>query len=211
MGNGDVPLGRIKSKKSVWIGGTAGTVFLVTIEVFDGFSDKWGFSVSDLAADITGAAIAISQQLIWDEQRITFKFSYRKSNYAQFRPDAFGTTIPEQLFKDYNGQTYWLSGNIKSFQHPESSMPPWLNIAVGYGIDGFTGAFTNITEFNENPVPSFSRIRQFYISPDVDFTRIKSNRKGLKLLFSVLGFIKMPSPALEINTANKVRFHWLFF
>ena len=46
------------------------------------------------------------------------------------------------MLKDYNGQTYWLSANLKSF-FPGSNIPPWLNVAIGYGADGMFGGFEN--------------------------------------------------------------------
>jgi uncharacterized protein YfiM (DUF2279 family) len=199
-------------KKAIWIGGTVGLGFMTTIEIFDGFSAEWGFSVTDVAANTLGTAMAISQQLMWDEQRVTFKFSFLPSDYSQYRPDLFGTTFPEKLVKDYNGQTVWLSANIKSFlSNKESWIPAWLNVAAGYGMDGLTGARFNPESYNGKPIPPFERYRQFYLAPDIDFSKIKTRKKGLKFLFSVLGFIKIPAPALEFNRVNKIKLHALYF
>jgi hypothetical protein len=41
----------------------------------------------------------------------------------------------EQMLKDYNGQTYWLSVNLHSF-YKGSKIPKWLNLAIGYGANG---------------------------------------------------------------------------
>ncbi|MEX2590245.1 MAG: hypothetical protein WD334_08565, partial [Chitinophagales bacterium] len=49
------------------------------------------------------------------------------------------------------------------------------------------------------------RNRQFYISPDIDFTRIPVRRKGFKILLNMLNMVKVPFPSLEINTQGKVR------
>lgn len=199
-------------KKAIWIGGTVGLGFMTTIEIFDGFSAEWGFSVSDLAANTLGTAIAISQQLMWNEQRISFKYSYKPSDYAPYRPDLFGKSLPEKIVKDYNGQTVWLSANIKSLlAMRDSRFPEWLNIAAGYGIEGLTGANFNPLTYNGNPVPPSERYRQFYVAPDIDFTKIRTNKKGLKFLFSVLGFIKVPAPAIELNRVDKIKFHPLYF
>jgi hypothetical protein len=35
--------------------------------------------------------------------------------YAQYRPNVLGSSLAEQILKDYNGQTYWLSVNLHSF------------------------------------------------------------------------------------------------
>ncbi|OJU23360.1 MAG: hypothetical protein BGN92_03335 [Sphingobacteriales bacterium 41-5] len=52
--------------------------FLTVIEILDGFSNKWGFSWGDMAANVFGAGMFQGQQLLWNEQRIKFKFSFHK-------------------------------------------------------------------------------------------------------------------------------------
>lgn len=199
-------------KKAIWIGGTVGLGFMTTIEIFDGFSAEWGFSVSDMAANTLGTAMAISQQLLWNEQRITFKYSFLPSDYAQYRPDLFGKTFHEKLVKDYNGQTVWLSANIQSFiKKKDTRIPEWLNLAAGYGIEGLTGARFNPESYQGKAIPPFERYRQFYLAPDIDFSKIKTEKKGLKFLFSLLGFIKIPTPALEFNRVNKMKLHAFYF
>ncbi len=202
----------MNKKAATWIGGSLGFGFLTTVEVFDGFSDRWGFSFSDFATNAMGTAMAISQQLIWQQQRIMFKYSFIPSGYAKYRPDLFGNSFAERLVKDYNGQTIWLSVNISSFiKTTNSFLPEWLNLAAGYGIEGLTGARSNPESYNGMPIPSFERYRQFYLAPDVDLSRIQTRRHGLKLLFTLLGFIKLPAPALEFNRINKIKFHLLYF
>lgn len=205
MGIGLMKWTGMPHKKAVWIGGSTGWLFLATIEVFDGFSSQWGFSVGDMIANTAGTMLAIGQELHWKEQRIRMKFSYSETQYPQYRPDLLGESGIERLFKDYNGQTYWLSGNIHSFCSSASKVPPWLNIAVGYGAEGMTGA-------NDNPdTVEFERRRQFYLSPDMDLRKIRTNKKGLKLALNILNFIKIPAPTLEYNSSGVTKFHWLYF
>jgi uncharacterized protein YfiM (DUF2279 family) len=202
----------MNKKAATWIGGSLGFCFLTTVEVFDGFSDQWGFSFSDFATNIMGSAMAISQQLIWQQQRITFKYSFIPSDYAQYRPDLFGKSFAEQLVKDYNGHTVWISANLSSLTGARHSwMPRWLNLAAGYGIEGLIGARTNPSSINGKPLPPFERYRQFYLAPDVDLSRIQTRRHGLKLLFNLLNFIKLPAPTLEFNRINKIKFHLIYF
>ena len=77
----------VKEKHSVWYGGSVGLFFLTTVEIFDGFSEGWGASWGDIAANVAGAGLFIGQQLGWKEQRIILKFSYHPTEYAQYRPD----------------------------------------------------------------------------------------------------------------------------
>jgi len=147
--------------------------YLTTVEIFDGFSAGWGASGGDVIANVSGAAAFISQQLIWKEQRIALKWSYHPTKYAVYRPDLYGTNELQHMLKDYNGHTYWLSGNIHSFLPEKSTFPCWLNIAVGYGATGMTGASNNPAFYEGSPIPPFERYRRYYISPDIDLSRIK--------------------------------------
>ena len=54
------------------------------------------------------------------------------------------------------------------------------------------------------------RYRQWYLSPDVDFTKIRTNKKGLKVLFFVLSAVKFPAPTLEFSNGN-FKGHWIVF
>ncbi|MEO9004252.1 MAG: hypothetical protein ABI288_05930, partial [Ginsengibacter sp.] len=54
------------------------------------------------------------------------------------------------------------------------------------------------------------RYRQWYLSPDVDFTKIRTNKKGVKILLFVLNSFKFPAPALEYSNGS-FKGHWILF
>ncbi len=195
----------VSKKNQLIYGATFGFTFLTAIEVLDGFSNKWGASWGDITANAAGTSLLIGQELAWNEQRILLKYSFSQSTYATQRPNVLGQNFLQQALKDYNGQTYWLSTNIWSF-YKESNFPKWLNIALGYGADGMLYGETNPT----NTLPQ-DPYRQYYLSVDLDLTKIKTNSKFLKTLFSTINFIKIPAPALEYNTKNGFTFHYLHF
>ena len=198
--------------RSIWFGGTLGLAFLTTVEVFDGLSDGWGFSWGDMAANILGCGLFIGQQFLWHEQRITVKYSFHPTKFADYRPDLLGKDLIQQTIKDYNGQTYWASFNFKSlFLNKESKFPAWLNFAFGYGATGMTGGFSNTLVYAGESIPYYERQRQFYFSLDVDFTKIPTNNKFLKYTFKVLNIFKVPFPAIEYNTGGNWVWHWIYF
>jgi len=201
----------VKEKHAVWYGGSVGLLFLTTIEIFDGFSEGWGASVGDIVANFAGAGLFIGQQLGWKDQRILLKFSYHPTDYPQYRPEVLGSTQMERLLKDYNGQTYWLSVNIHSFLRKESKFPKWINVSPGYGAKGMLGGSENLPEYDGVPVPEFKRVPQFYLSLDVDLTKIPTRSKVLRGIFTVLGFIKIPFPTIEYNAEDNFTFHYLYF
>lgn len=200
----------VSKKKSAWYGGSMGSVYLTTIELFDGFSPTWGASVGDLLANSLGSALFISQQLVWQEQRLCLKYSYHNTRYAAYRPDVLGAGFAERMIKDYNGISYWLSANINAFGWEEA--PAWLNIAVGYSADGMTGGLGNVSEDPlGRPIPHFERKRQFLLSLDIDLTRIKTRSSTMNMIFELIGFIKVPFPTLELDSHKNFKFHPLYF
>lgn len=201
----------LEEKKSVWIGGTYGFLFLTTVEIFDGLSTNWGFSWGDVIANAAGSSLFIGQQLLWKEQRMQLKFSYSPSKYATYNPDLLGANHTERFLKDYNAQTYWLSINPQSFSSSRRIFPKWLNIAVGYGAKGMTGTYYNPEEVNSSAIPSFNRTRQFYLSLDLDLTKIKTRSEFLRLVLEVANMVKIPFPTLEYNTEDGVEFHAIYF
>jgi len=202
--------------KSVYIGALSGVVSQSVIEILDGYSDEWGFSWSDMGANILGSGMYAGQHALWGEQRVWFKFSTHKYKHPQGmlsdRADnLYGTTPFELIFKDYNAQTYWLSANLNAF-FPQSRLPKWLNLAVGYGGDGMYGGFENKwidnnIAYDRTDVP---RLRQYYLSPDIDLSRIDFRSKFLNSFFETFN-IKTPLPTLEINSAGKLKFHAIYF
>jgi hypothetical protein len=201
----------VKPRAAAWYGGLLGFAYLLNIEILDAFSAEWGFSTGDLAANTFGCALFVSQQLAWHEQRFMLKYSYHTTGYPAYRPDLLGDNLIQNMVKDYNGMSFWLSGNIHSFLPEKSRFPRWLNIAFGYGAEGMTGAYGNINVSSGQPVPEFSRYRKFFLSVDVDLTRIRTRSKVLKGVFTVLSFIKIPAPAIEYNTLGQLKFHPLYY
>ena len=208
----------ISRKQGIWLGGMSGAAYQTVIEVLDGFSAEWGWSWADFAANIAGSGLLVSQELAWDEQRIQMKWSFHRKRYADPMLTArsnelFGSSDPERFFKDYNGQTYWLSVSPKSFL-PQSNWPAWLQVAVGTGAEGMFGGYENIAKdkagqitFDRRDIP---RRRQWYLAPDIDLTKIKTNKKGIRTALYILNIFKFPAPALEYST-GKMKWHWLAF
>ncbi|HSN62258.1 MAG TPA: hypothetical protein VLR49_15070, partial [Ferruginibacter sp.] len=196
----------------------SGAAYQTVIEVLDGFSAEWGWSWGDFAANIAGSGMLVAQELAWDEQRIQMKWSFHRKRYddpmLNNRSDElFGKSSLERIIKDYNGQTYWLSVAPKSF-YPKSKFPAWLQVSVGTGAEGMFGGYENIaTDKNGNITFSrtdITRRRQWYLAPDIDLTKIKTNKKGIKVALQILNIFKFPTPSLEYSR-GKFGWNWLHF
>jgi hypothetical protein len=207
----------LSEKNSVLVGSISGFSYLTVVELLDAHSEKWGWSWADMAANITGSSLFAAQQLAWKEQRIQFKFSAHRKKYQSDLEtranELFGQSLGERILKDYNGQTHWLSFNINSFIS-KTNFPSWLNVSIGYGADGMFGGYENIA-YDKNGNISFNRrdikrYRQWYLSPDIDLTKINTKSKLLHTVLAGLNAIKIPAPSLELSN-GKLKGHWLSF
>lgn len=206
----------VAPKNAIIIGSLSSMAYLSIIEFLDGHSEKWGFSIPDMLANSSGALMHLGQGLLWKDQRIRIKMSYMPNQYGSLKDRAdqlFGENPVEKLLKDYNGQTYWASVNIRSFL-PETNFPKWLNLAVGYGAKTMLGGYSNSwNDQNGNLIVrnDIPRYRRIYLSADIDLSKIRTNNQTLKTIFSLINVLKFPAPAIELNTLGKIRFHPVFY
>ncbi len=202
-------------RKAAWLGASSAVAFQSIIEIQDGFSEKWGFSWWDMLANVSGAGAYLAQQLAWRDQRIQVKLGYWPYDYpadlVARRNELFGSGSFERILKDYNSQTYWASANLRSF-FPRSGLPAWLNLSLGYSSDLMLGGeenkWTN-ADGVEVDRTDIARVRRFYLSVDADLTRIPTRSRFLRSVFYLVNAVKIPAPALEWNTGNGFRAHWI--
>jgi hypothetical protein len=201
-----------RRNQKLFIGGTLGLGYMTAIEIMDGYSEGWGFSWGDMGANVLGTGLAITQEALWKQQRIQLKFSYAQSGIAQYNPDLLGESFYTQILKDYNGQTYWLSINPSSFIKRENKFPKWLNLAFGYSAYGMLGGHYNgfTVQNADGTVLRYDRERRFYLSLDIDLTRIKTKSRFLKGVLSTFNMIKIPAPALQFSQKG-TRAYLLYF
>ena len=111
----------MKRRKAMWTGAGIGFFLQFSLEMLDGYSTKWGFSMSDIAFNTLGCAMMVSQELAWQEQRIVMKMSSFPTTYpattiysveggqtttlSNRAYSLFGETALERFLKDYNKQT----------------------------------------------------------------------------------------------------------
>jgi len=218
-------------KPAAWTSAGVGLLLQTTTEVMDGYAQKWGFSWGDMTFNALGSALFISQELGWQEQRITMKVSSNPQNFPDLtfhgvghpgtvsiqerRQALFGTSFAERFIKDYNAQVNWLSFNVKAFA-PQSKAPGWLNIAVGYGAGnmvaghGYGWTDEHGLEYAADPA-TLPRFRQLFLSTDIELSRLPIKGQLWKTLIYGIHHIKFPGPALEYNSLGQLKMHWLFW
>jgi hypothetical protein len=188
----------VSEKNQLIYGAGMGFAFLTTVELIDGFSQHGGTSYGDIIANGVGTTLYVSQELMWKEQRIIPKFSFKTADFICLSPGQ----MKSRITKEFDGQTFWLSVNMHSF-FKDSKIPKWLNLAVGYGVEGVNS--------KNNAVNQLGPYRQIYLSLDVDLTKIKTDSHFLKTVFYVFNSIKIPAPTVEYSSRDGFKGHFLYF
>ena len=188
----------VSQKNKLIFGAGMGFVFLNSVEIFDGFNK--GTSFGDIAANAVGTSLFVSQELLWKEQRIIPKYSFRPMGANS--TDIFSTDLGKMKYNvgcEFDAQTFWLSVNLYSF-FKQSALPKWLNLATGYGVEGISGLIVQTTPY-----------RQLYFSFDVDLSKIQTRSHLLKTIFYVFNTIKIPAPTIEVSALGHAKWHLLYF
>ncbi|MEY4604682.1 MAG: hypothetical protein RIT43_1974 [Bacteroidota bacterium] len=189
----------IKPSRAAWIASGISVGYQTTLELFDGLSKNWGFSIHDFGYNVLGTSLFTTQELLLGEQWILPKFSYFQSPYAKLRPEILGTSFGERLLKDYNGQTYWLS------LHPflpsrESSFPKWICFSIGYSADAKLKGDMDTYTHTDGTV--YSAHREWLFSMDLDFSRIPVKKPFWKKVLKQFNWLKLPFPALKLSNGK---------
>ena len=222
----------LSKKQAMWSAFTTSSLIQLSIEMMDGFSAKWGFSIPDMAANLTGSGLFLIQQHYWNEQILKMKFSTsyryyscspihavnseRISSLKLRAKQLYGQQLGERILKDYNAQHYWLSINLEALTPGNQSwLPDWLDLSLGYSADNLFGGFDNNWIDNDAlyilDELSYPRYRQYFLSFDIDFNRIKVKNPALKTFFKMIQIVKVPFPGIEYNSLNKWKWHWMVF
>ncbi len=191
----------MSKQKSDRLGSLISLGIMSSIEVLDGFSAGYGASVSDVVANAAGTGLYWGQQALWNETRIYPKYSFHRTRYAPIRPSLLGHGLAEEMLKDYNGQTQWLSVDMDKFMR----FPKWLNFSLGMGAEGMVYA-TDASNRNAG----YNPYRKFFVGVDFDLTAFKSKSKVLNTLIYVANMVRLPAPAIEFSQ-HKTKGHWFYF
>ena len=171
-------------------------LYMSTIEVMDAFQKDWGFSLWDVCANMSGSAFFIVKEKF--RLPVTLKFSFYPAGMAKFNPDLLGGSVAEQLIKDYNSQTYWLSIDV-----PDTR---FITLDFGYSADGLIGGRQNPVEY-----AYIKRVREFYLSAGINLSNIKTRKKWLKIILNTLNVIKIPFPAIRYTNNGGLKFIPVYF
>ena len=184
--------------------------YMLGIEAFDGFSQKWGFSNYDIFSNALGTLLFAIQEEKFKYQFVKIKFSSQQSNIAHCRPNLLGKTKLERVFKDYNGQSYWITLNLNKTFKEKIEILKYVDLAIGYTIDGFVGARNNqIIDCNCNECNQLNRTSSLLLSLDINLEPLKGKNKLLDVLIKPFSILKFPAPTIVFQ--QKPIFKPLYF
>jgi len=184
--------------KSIWYGALTSWLWMLQIEITDGFFEEWGFSYFDFAANTLGGGYAALQQRYPEKLGgIRFKMSYTVS---EAHKKGLYSQTNQAMIDDYEGMTFWLTANIHDLlpSRWKEKYPRWLSpwgIAVGYSAKDIANHI-------------YLGRREVFIGLDFDLRKIPTGKsKFLKFVKDELNFIHLPLPAVRITPEGK----WFMF
>ena len=170
---------------------------ILFVEYQDGFAE-WGFSLSDVSADLVGAFYPLLQDRSPLLDHFDWKWSYHPSLHSWGDYLNWNTLLNDlydnAFHMDYNGMTFWLTGEL----HP--LLPPWpefLNLALGYGTEGM--------DINKGGSGS----SEIFLSLDYAIEKLRGEGKVWKGAKSILKILHLPAPAIRITPDAK--FYLFYF
>lgn len=163
----------LDNKQSSWTSFLLATSIMGAMEIHDAYYERWGFTVGDFIANLSGAAFLAGQYNIPFLRNFDYKISYDFTQKA----------AEEAVIESYPNMTFWLSANPsgifeKSF--PEW-FPNWLNIAIGVST-----------------TQKYPHKRELLIGLDYNLKRIKTDSPFLRHLIVLLDRYKLPAPAIRL-------------
>jgi hypothetical protein len=188
-------------ENSIWYGALTGWLWMLQIEIADGFFAEWGFSWGDLWANTAGSGFSLLQQLYPSALGgIQPKISYQKSDALK---EHRYNNNSKSMIDDYEGMTFWLTVNVHHYlpKNVQKEFPKWLaplGIAVGHSAKGIA----------DHPQGG---VREIFLGLDYDLRKIPLGDKSeiIRFLKSELNIIRLPLPAIKL-TPNGV-WYGLYF
>jgi hypothetical protein len=191
------------ANQSIWMGSLTGWLWMLQMEITDGFFVRWGFSYGDLIGNTAGATFsALRQYFPAQLGGLRFKVSYHTSiayrTNQYYRPEI-------SKIDDYEGITFWLTANLhdmlpKPWQkgYPDILKP--FGLAIGHSAKGVARN-------------SLSGRREILLSIDIDITKIPLGPLDdfpiVRFIKDELNFLKIPMPTIRIS-GNQV-FYGVYF
>ena len=181
----------MSGENSILYGSLSSWLWMLQIEIADGFFQQWGFSWGDLLANTLGAGFSanlrINQEILGGIQP---KVSYHVSDALK---EKRYINKAKSIIDDYEGMTFWLAVNAYHYmpENIQNDYPEWLKpfgIAVGHSAVGIA----NSVQGGE---------REIFLGLDYDLRKLSLGDESslIRFLKNELNIIRLPLPAVKIT------------
>ena len=175
--------------KSYLFAGLSAMATHIAIDVKDGYSPAWGFSIFDVLSGTLGGFLPMAERYVPVFKYVDLKWSYWiNSTYYYDKSTHRGDAV---FTDDYVNQTFWAS--FKPYRLLPSAVqkyyPSWLAFAVGMSIDE--------TAMNFH-APEKDRHREVYLAFDYDLEAFRPQSRLARTLIKYLNYFKLPAPAIQV-------------
>lgn len=175
--------------------GISASLIHVGIDVKDGYSARWGFSVFDVLAGSIGGFYPMAKRYIPVFKYFDLKISYWINSKVYFEQSDTGI-----FTDDYVNQTYWFSLKVYRLLPTAARKyyPEWLAIAAGLSVNEktFTRAAKGLRKGTEGK-------RELYFALDYDFEAFRPKKRWARQLVKFINYIKFPAPTIQVYPETK--------
>lgn len=185
---------------SMWGGAALGALNATVIEIKDGYSPLWGFSIYDEMANFLGAFYPVLQTKVPFFKNFNFRWSYDwdysyETEYYKYKA-SFNYENSYSFIDDYDRQYFWLTidwANLFCKEKAKYKFPYCIDFAIG------------MSARNLKTLDKSKEIRQeFFIGFDVNLTKFFQNRNIGYYICKYLNFYHLPMPSWQVSPESKV-------
>lgn len=190
----------MRPKRAALWGSSVALLIQTQVEIFDGYSAKWGFDRYDQLANTLGVGWFYAQQRIYALQDFQLRFGYFPETVAKLDGGTQTVGLDKFLTDDYANHSYWISMRLWNYlpERLQRWWPSFLQISVGAALDDWL------------PDESKPGHLSYYLSIDLDFKRIIPQRRWLgRTAADILNLFHFPAPAIRLHP--NARFHLLYY
>ena len=166
----------------------------IAIDVKDGYSPRWGFSVFDVLSGTLGGFLPMAERYVPVFKYVDLKWSYWINSDAYY--DKNDGHVGDAVFTDdYVNQTFWAS--FKPYRMLPAGArkyyPSWLAFAAGISVNEETMDYH-----------AKNRHREVYLALDYDLEAFRPQSRWARTLIKYLNYFKLPAPTIQVYP----EFHW---
>ncbi len=188
----------VSERNAYLFAGSSAFLTHVAIDIKDGYSPEWGFSVFDVFFGTLGGFYPMAKRYVPLFKYFDLKWSYWINSKAYYRTSDTGI-----FTDDYVNQTFWLSLKVYRMLPVKARAyyPEWLAFAFGLSID--EGRFTHSKNggFKKGHY-------EIYFALDYDLEAFKPHSRLARTLVKSLNYFKLPAPTLQLYPDFKI--HWIY-